>query len=57
MAKPILDGPRIMAGVRQSEAACVAAHVAMDREADRGLGGQTLYMAVQGLRRERRAAF
>ena len=56
MAEPILDGPRVVSGVRQGVAAAVAEHVGMHREIEASALANAFYQAIDGVRRERAAA-
>jgi len=55
MAEPILDGPRIVAGVRQRVAAGVAEHVDVDGEVKAGALTDALYKPIDGVGGERRS--
>jgi hypothetical protein len=52
MAEPILDRPRIVAGVRQGEAAGVSQHVGMDPERQLGALADGFHEAINGVSRK-----
>ncbi len=56
MPKPRLEGPRIVAGVRQCEAAAVAQHVRMDRKRHPGALAEAYDQCVEALGRHGAAA-
>src|SRR6516164_8203907 len=56
MAEPVLDQPRVMAGVGQGVAASVAQHVSMDPERQLGALANGLHEAVDGVSGKRAAA-
>src|SRR5215475_8895744 len=57
MTEPILNGPGVVAGVRQCVAAAVAQHVGVHREIEAGAFAKALYLPIDGVRGERSAAF
>jgi hypothetical protein len=57
MAEPVLNRPCIVPGVGQCIAACMAKHVDVDLERQARAAADTFYKAVDGVRRERAAAF
>jgi hypothetical protein len=57
VAEPILNAPRVVAGIGQGIAAGMAQHVGMDGEGKTGAHADALDQAVDGVGRERPAAF
>ena len=57
MAEPVLDQPRVMAGIGQGVAAGVAQHVGMDPERQLGPIANGFHEAVDSVRCKRAAAF
>src|SRR6516225_1212399 len=57
MAEPVLDQPRVMAGIGQGVAAGVAQHVGMDPKRQLGALANGLHEAVDGVSRKWTAAF
>src|SRR5215469_7253472 len=56
MAEPVLDQPRVVAGIGQGVAAGVAQHVSMDSERQLGARANGLHEAVDGVSGKRAAA-
>jgi len=56
MAEPILNAPRVVAGICQRIAAGVPQHVGVDRKGEAGANTDTLDEFVDRIRRERTAA-
>ena len=56
MPEPVLDQPRVMAGIGQGVAAGVAQHVGVDPERQLGALANGLHEAVDCVRRKRPAA-
>jgi hypothetical protein len=52
MAKPILQCPGIVAGIGQCIAACMAQHVAVDREGEASALADALYKMIDSVRRK-----
>src|SRR6516164_3593851 len=57
MAEPVLDQPRVMAGIGQGVAAGVAQHVSMDAKWELGARANGLHEAVDGVSRKWTPAF
>jgi hypothetical protein len=55
MAQPVLDAPRVVAGIRQGVAAGMAEHVGVDRKGEAGAIADALDQSVDGVGRERAA--
>jgi hypothetical protein len=55
VAEPVLNSPRVVAGVRQSVAAAVAEHVGMCIEREASALANALDEAINGIGRERAA--
>ena len=56
MAEPVLDQPRVMAGIGQGVAAGVAQHVGMDPEPQLGARANGFHEAINGVSRKWTAA-
>jgi hypothetical protein len=57
MAEPVLNAPRVMSGISQGVPASMAKHMSVNREREASALADALDQTVDGIRRERAAAF